>query len=46
LVVLVQAFETAHDEEKLLISGRDRDLDLGLVAIEQDDGGPGREDGW
>jgi hypothetical protein len=40
LVVLVQAFKTAHDEEELLITGRDRDLDLGLVAVEQDDGGP------
>jgi len=41
--VLVQAFKTAHDEEELLITGRDRDFDLGLVAVEQDDGGPGRE---
>jgi hypothetical protein len=46
LVVLVQAPETAHDEEELLITGRDRDFDLGLVAVEQDDGGPGREVGW
>jgi len=43
--VLVQAFETAHDEEELLITRRDRDFDLGLVAVEQDDGCP-RPERW